>query len=63
MKTIYFDDFKVGDRFESPGMTVTEGQIIDFAMRFDPQAFHVDVEAAKATPTAGSSPAGSIRSP
>jgi acyl dehydratase len=53
MKTLYFDDFKVGDRFESPGMTVTEGQIIDFAMHFDPQVFHVDAEAAKATPYGG----------
>ena len=49
MKTLYFDDFKVGDRFESPGITVTEGQIIDFAMQFDPQVFHLDVEAAKKT--------------
>jgi len=53
METLYFDDFRVGDRFESPGMTVTEGQIIDFAMRFDPQVFHVDAEAAKATPYGG----------
>jgi len=53
MGTRYFDDFKVGDRFKSPGMTVTEGQIIDFAMHFDPQVFHVDVEAAKATPYGG----------
>ena len=49
MGTLYFEDFRVGDRFESPGMTVTEGQIIDFAMHFDPQLFHVDVEAAKTT--------------
>ena len=49
MKTLYFDDFKVGDRFESPGITVTEGQIIDFAMQFDPQVFHLDTEAAKKT--------------
>jgi len=49
MKTLYFDDFKVGDRFESPGITVTDGQIIDFAMQFDPQVFHLDVEAAKET--------------
>ncbi|HRR42401.1 MAG TPA: MaoC/PaaZ C-terminal domain-containing protein, partial [Syntrophales bacterium] len=49
MKTLYFDDFKVGDRFESPGITVTDGQIIDFAMQFDPQVFHLDVEAAKKT--------------
>jgi acyl dehydratase len=53
MNTLYFDDFKVGDRFESSGMTVTEGQIIDFAMHFDPQLFHVDAEAAKSTPYGG----------
>ncbi len=47
MKNYYFDDFKVGDCFESPGMTLTESMIIDFAMHFDPQTFHTDVEAAK----------------
>jgi len=47
MTTLYFEDFKVGDRFESPGATVTEGQIIDFAMHYDSQPFHMNVEAAK----------------
>ena len=47
MKILYFEDFKVGDQFESPGTTITEGQIIDFAMHYDPQPFHMDVEAAK----------------
>jgi len=42
-----FDDFHVGDRFESPGLTMTESAIIDFALHFDPQAFHLDTEAAK----------------
>ncbi|MCK9230956.1 MAG: MaoC family dehydratase [Syntrophales bacterium] len=46
MKTLYFEDFKAGDRFESPGITVTESQIIDFAMHYDPQPFHMNVEAA-----------------
>jgi acyl dehydratase len=49
MKSRFFEDFRVGDRFESPGITVTEGQIIDFAMQFDPQVFHLDAEAAKKT--------------
>lgn len=49
MDILYFEDFHVGDRFESPGVTVTEGQIIDFAMHFDPQVFHIDAEAAKST--------------
>jgi acyl dehydratase len=44
---MYFEDFQVGNRFESPGMTMTESAVIDFALRFDSQAFHMDVEAAK----------------
>ncbi|HUK11578.1 MAG TPA: MaoC family dehydratase [Stellaceae bacterium] len=43
----YFDDFQVGDRFVSRGITVTESGIVDFAMRYDPQPFHIDVVAAK----------------
>lgn len=46
----YLDDLKPGDRFESPtGYTLTEADIIGFALRYDPQAFHIDVEAAKQT--------------
>ena len=47
MAPVYFDDFTAGDSFTSPGMTVTESQIIDFAMRYDPQPFHIDVETGK----------------
>jgi len=43
----YYEDFKVGDRFVSGGMTVTEAGIIDFARQWDPQPFHIDVEFAK----------------
>jgi acyl dehydratase len=39
MTDFYFEDFKVGDVFKSPGMTITESQIIDFAMRYDTQPF------------------------
>ena len=53
MSDFYFDDFKVGDQFKSGGITVTEGQIIDFAMRYDPQVFHLDAETAKDTPYGG----------
>lgn len=42
----YFEDFRVGDVIETEGVTITESQIIDFALRFDPQPFHLDVEAA-----------------
>ncbi len=44
MSDPYFEDFKVGDRFVSGGMTLTESAIIDFARQWDPQPFHVDIE-------------------
>ena len=46
---VYFEDFTPGREFGTEGLTVTEGAIIDFAMVFDPQPFHLNVEAAKAT--------------
>ncbi|MFC1664347.1 MaoC family dehydratase [Pseudomonadota bacterium] len=42
----YFDDFEVGEKFVSRGVTFTEADIIDFALRYDPQPFHIDTEAA-----------------
>ncbi|MBI1778805.1 MAG: MaoC family dehydratase [Proteobacteria bacterium] len=48
-----FDDFKLGDCFKSDGMTMTEAAILDFAQRFDPQPFHLDIEAAKTSPYGG----------
>jgi len=50
---MYLDDFKAGDEFHSAGITVTEAQIIDFALRFDPQPIHLDVTAAVAGPFGG----------
>jgi acyl dehydratase len=50
---MYLEDFKVGDEFRSPGITLTEAQIIDFALTFDPQPIHVDVTAAAAGPFGG----------
>ena len=45
----WFEDFEVGQRFVSQGVTLTEASIIDFAYRYDPQRFHVDREAAART--------------
>jgi acyl dehydratase len=45
----YWDDFHVGDVRELGSVTVSEAEIVDFAQRFDPQPFHVDPEAARAT--------------
>lgn len=50
---MYFDDFKAGDELASAGATVTEAQIIDFALHFDPQPFHLDANAAAASPFGG----------
>jgi acyl dehydratase len=41
MSVRYFDDLKIGDRFKSDLLEVTEKQIIDFARDFDPQVFHL----------------------
>ncbi len=51
--TRYYEDFQVGDRFETPGITLTRSEIIDFAMRYDPQPIHMDVVAAEAGPYGG----------
>jgi acyl dehydratase len=42
----YFEDFHAGQEIDLGTRTVTEDEIIDFASRFDPQPFHVDVDAA-----------------
>jgi len=47
MHQAYFDDLAVGQRFETAGRTLTEADIIGFAERYDPQYFHMDVEASK----------------
>ncbi|WP_431854205.1 MaoC family dehydratase [Azospirillum sp.] len=49
----WFEEFSVGDVIETRGVTVTESQIIDFALMFDPQAFHIDGVAASEGPFGG----------
>lgn len=44
---LYFEDFTPGREFRTDGATVTESQILDFALAFDPQPFHMDAEAAR----------------
>ncbi len=48
-----FDDFEVGQRFVSGGVTLSESQILDFAMTYDPQPFHIDQVAAAESPFGG----------
>jgi acyl dehydratase len=45
----YLDDLQAGDRFVSGEHPLDEAQITSFARQFDPQPFHLDHEAAKAT--------------
>jgi len=43
----YYEDFKVGERFTSGGLTLTEAGIVEFARQWDPQPFHIDAEFAQ----------------
>ena len=43
----WFDDLRIGQRFESATHTITEEQIKAFAAHFDPQPFHLDAEQAR----------------
>jgi acyl dehydratase len=45
----YLEDFAPGDRFESRPITVTEPLILEFARFYDPQVFHTDPVAARAS--------------
>ena len=47
--TLYWEDFKVGETVEMGRHTFTEAEIIEFAQQFDPQPFHTDPVAAKAS--------------
>ena len=43
----FFDDMRVGERYEVGRQAFTAENIKAFAVRFDPQPFHVDEQAAK----------------
>src|SRR4029079_14295533 len=46
---LWLDDLAPGQAFESSCRTITRDEIVTFAAAFDPQPFHVDEEAAKAS--------------
>jgi acyl dehydratase len=46
---LYLEDLVPGQTFESGSHTMTAAEIKEFAARFDPQYFHLDEEAAKAS--------------
>ncbi len=50
---MYFDDLPKGYSFETGTRTLSEDDIIAFARQWDPQTFHTDPEAARASPYGG----------
>jgi acyl dehydratase len=50
---MYFNDLPEGYSFETGTRTLSEDDIIAFARQWDPQSFHTDPEAAKASPYGG----------
>ena len=49
----YFEEFTVGSEVTSLGQTLTLESMIAFATLYDPQYFHIDVEASKSSPYGG----------
>ena len=46
---LFLEDLHVGQRFSSESQTIDAADITSFAAQFDPQPFHLDGEAAKAS--------------
>lgn len=55
---LYLEDFAVGQIYRSATMRVDTPEIKGFAQQFDPQPFHLDETAAKATLFAGLAASG-----
>jgi len=55
---LYLEDLSLGQKFTSGTFHVTEEKIKSFAREFDPQPFHLDEEAAKASVFGGLAASG-----
>ncbi len=53
MTTLYWEDFEAGKTTEMGRHMFTQAEIIEFARQFDPQPFHIDPEAARASAFGG----------
>ncbi|MDP6389364.1 MAG: MaoC family dehydratase [Alphaproteobacteria bacterium] len=53
MHTRYLEDFEVGQTFETRAASLSQSQIMDFAMLYDPQLIHTDIAGAKDGPFGG----------
>lgn len=49
MDKLYLEDFSVGQRFDLGSRSLDEASILAFAREYDPQPFHLDHAAAKAS--------------
>ena len=49
----YFEDYVPGLVVDCGSFTISEAEIVDFARRYDPQPFHIDLEAAATGPYGG----------
>ena len=54
----YFEDYTPGHVYEFGTITVSQTEIVAFAMQFDPQDFHLDPEKAAAGPFGGITASG-----
>lgn len=50
---MHFDDLTVGFGFETGSKTLSREEIVHFAAQWDPQPFHLDEDAARASPFGG----------
>jgi acyl dehydratase len=51
--TRFFEDVHIGENITLGSHTFSRDEIVEFAQRFDPQRFHIDEEAATASPFGG----------
>lgn len=49
----FFEDYLPGSVYEFGSIAVEEKDVLDFARRYDPQAFHLDPDKAKESPFGG----------
>src|SRR5262245_42412802 len=53
MTTVYFEDLVAGQEYVSRAVTVDKDEMLEYARKNDPWPFHVDEEAAQASPFGG----------
>jgi acyl dehydratase len=49
----YLEDLQVGERWTSEELTIEAAAVIDFGVKYDPQPFHTDPDAARNSPFGG----------